>query len=89
MDRDMKFDEDLLRQELAPILFRHMQVAGHDPEKLATVYETLSSMLGNAVAQGCRGDAKLMGVMLEGLSAHMMEVAAERAPVMQLLGKFR
>lgn len=84
----LKIDDDLLRQELAPILFRHMQFAGQDPEKLATVWETLASMLGNAVAQGCRGEAGVMGVMLDGLSAHMMEVAAERAPVFRILGQF-
>jgi hypothetical protein len=84
----MQIDDDLFRQELAPIVFRHMQTAKRDPEQLANVYETLASMLGSTVAEGCGGDAKMMGVMLEGLAQHMMEVAAERAPLMKLLSQF-
>ncbi len=89
MSSEDKWTDDLFRQELAPILHRHMMAAQGDPEKLADVYEVLASSLGNAVAQGCGGNQKMMGVMLEGLSAHMMNVASERQPIMAFLANFK
>ena len=82
-------DNDLFRQELAPILTRHMMAAKGNPKKLAEIYEVLASSLGTAVAQGCGGNQEMMGTMLEGLSAHMMEVASERQPIMAFLSQFK
>ncbi len=81
-------DDDFFRNEVAPILSRHM-LAAKTPEQHAAIYEALASFLGNAVAQGCGGDPKTMGIMLEGLSNHMMVVASERQPVMEFLTQFR
>lgn len=89
MSDHSKWTEDLFRQELAPILSRHMMVATGNPDAMAEIYETLASSLGTAVAQGCGGNSKMMGVMLEGLSQHMMAVASERQPIMAFLTKFQ
>lgn len=51
MSDHSKWTEDLFRQELAPILSRHMMVATGNPDAMAEIYETLASSLGTAVAR--------------------------------------
>lgn len=82
-------DDDLFRQEVAPIVARHMMGAEGDPEKLAEIYEALAHFLGVSVAQGCYENADTMGIMLEGLSSYMMEDAAEYAAHMPFLSQLK
>lgn len=88
MTTPSEWTNDLFRQEIAPILTRHLIAAKGDPAKLADIYEVLASSLGTAVAQGCQGNQKMMGVMLEGLCQHVVEVASERQPIMEFLSQF-
>lgn len=83
-----RWRQDLFRREIAPIFARHMIEAKGDPKKMAAIYETLAHFLGHAVAQGCKGDPKLIGVIVEGVTQHVVEVAAERQAIYQFLSSF-
>lgn len=76
------------QDEVGPIVARHMQAADGNPERYAEIMEALVTLLATTVAQACRGDKKAMGQMLEGLTNHLMVVAAERQPMMAFLGQF-
>ena len=63
--------------------------ANGDPERIAAMVEKLAGSLAFTIAMASQGDAQMMDTLLEGVTAHIYEVAAGHAPVSKLLASIK
>lgn len=57
----------------------------NNPEKMSDILEKLASSLGFTAALAAAGDPARTSHLLEGMTAYIYEVAAERAPLAKMI----
>ena len=76
-----------MSQTVQAVLAKAIADAKSDPEAIADIIETLLTSVSMAISVQARGDAKIMGELLEGSSAYLFSRAGDFQKMGEFVGK--